>query len=60
MKRNRKEYKRINLNLQQGTIDDLDRLIKLSPTYTTRTQLIDHIIKQYLNDIKHFNPYFDE
>lgn len=60
MKKSKKEFKRININLQQGIIDDLDRLITLSPKYTTRTQLIDHIIKQYLDDVKHFNPYFEE
>ncbi|RIL23402.1 hypothetical protein [Staphylococcus gallinarum] len=60
MKNKKLEYKRLNFNLQQKMIDDLDRLIKLSPKYTTRTQLIEHILSQYLNDVKHFNPYFDE
>ncbi|MGO1820315.1 MAG: hypothetical protein ACTH0S_11600 [Senegalia sp. (in: firmicutes)] len=60
MKNRKNEFKRININLQQNSIDDLDRLVKLSPKYTTRTQLIDHIVNQYLDNVKHFNPYFDK
>lgn len=60
LKQRKNEFKRININLQQRTIDDLDHLVKLSPKFTTRTYLIDHIITQYLKDVKHFNPYFDD
>lgn len=60
LKNKKSEFKRININLQERTINDLDRLVKLSPRFTTRTQIIEHIVTQYLNDVKHFNPYFDE
>lgn len=60
MQNKKSEFKRININLQERTINDLDRLVKLSPRFTTRTQIIEHIVNQYLNDVKHFNPYFDE
>lgn len=47
-------YQRVNMNYETKSIEELDRLVEISPVFTTRTQLINHIINQYLKEIRNF------
>lgn len=42
------------MNYETKSIEELDRLVEISPVFTTRTQLINHIINQYLKEIRNF------
>jgi metal-responsive CopG/Arc/MetJ family transcriptional regulator len=49
-------FHRLNLSLDKRLINDLDKLIKLSVRYKSRTQIIQGILQDHVDTIKLYNP----
>lgn len=49
------DFHRLNLIIDKQLIQDLDKLVKLSVRYKSRTQLIQSVLQDYVDTIKIYN-----
>lgn len=49
------DFHRLNIIIDKQLIQDLDKLVKLSVRYKSRTQLIQSVLQDYVDTIKIYN-----